>query len=82
MVNWLDDAEKPSETCAGFDKVEDTAVRKVFLGMEARMRGWGMNGGLSRHSECPFLDRAAGVWLAHDHDTKVGVAAWPFNTDN
>lgn len=39
MVNWLDDAEKPSETCAGFDKVEDTAVRKVFLGMEARMRG-------------------------------------------
>lgn len=39
MVNWLDDAEKPSEMCAGFDKVEDTVVRKVFWGTEARMRG-------------------------------------------
>ena len=28
-----------------------------------------MNGGLSRNSECPFLDRAAGEWLAHDRDT-------------
>ena len=30
MVNWLDDAEKPSEMCAGFGKVEDTVVREVF----------------------------------------------------
>ena len=27
-----------------------------------------MNGGSSRNSECPFLDRAAGERLAHDRD--------------
>lgn len=69
MVDWLDDAEKPSEMCAGLDKVEDTVVRKVLLGAEAKMGGWGVNGGLSRNSECPFLDRAAVERLAHDRDT-------------
>ena len=39
MVSWLDDAEKPSEMCAGFDKVEDTVVRKDFW--EQKLRGEG-----------------------------------------
>ena len=42
MVNCLDDVEKPSKMCAGFNSVEDTACKKRLVGIleaEAKMRG-------------------------------------------
>lgn len=58
MVNCLDDVEKPSKMCAGFNSVEDNACKKRVVGIweaEAKMRGSSVDGGSSRDSECPSL---------------------------